>query len=163
MKVKEERVRAPIVGFDIGGTITQATFGSNVKEPWPESFRVIKRILLEISPLAYIVSRVNEEQKTRAINWLYDNDVYAKTGLLKDNVFWCKERHEKGPIVQTLGITHFIDDRPEVMKYLPLDTVKIMINPDPVHLYEHCNLLRNYTVCKDWLEIEKFMFDKRRP
>jgi hypothetical protein len=32
-------------------------------------------------------------------------------------LFQCAERHEKAPIVRELGITHFIDDRAEVMSY----------------------------------------------
>lgn len=148
-----------IYGFDIGGTIIRPGYIKE-KPPWPEAFRVIWRIVDELSPVAYIVSRVTEEQKVRGQAWLKQFDVHAITGIPPENVRWCLECKDKAPIVAELGITHFVDDRPEVMKYLAPEVVKIMIKPDPVHLWEHHKDITNYTVCSDWLDIEKFAFAK---
>lgn len=155
-----------VYGFDIGGTLIKPGHSGMEKEPWDHAFRVVKRIVTELSPKAYIVSRVNEEQKKRALWWLDKYSVHEMTGIPKENVFWCAERPQKAPIIKDLGITHFVDDRPEVFAAcagLGRNLTKILIKPDPYDLYSWSWCMNNFTVCQDWLEIEDFAFHKRQP
>lgn len=67
----------------------------------------------------FVVSRVESERtKSKTLEWLATH-AFQQTGLLLRNIKFCWERSEKGPIVSELGITDFIDDRPEVMANLP--------------------------------------------
>lgn len=152
-----EKILAPEVfryGFDLGNTLVNKTV------PLPDAFRVAKRIVTELDPNAVIISRVNEKQKQRALEWFKKENVLEQLGIKPENVYWCEQRCEKAPIVDKLGLTHFIDDRPEVMNYLSNEVVKIFINPDPSDLYDYRDDIQNFTVCSDWLAIEKLVFSK---
>lgn len=56
------------------------------------------------------------EELTRS--WLKHQNFYSKTGLAEKSVHYCRTRLEKGPICQSLGLTHFVDDRIHVMQIL---------------------------------------------
>lgn len=63
----------------------------------------------------HLVSRVHNGPE-RVLAWLRHRDFFARTGIPESRFHHCVERREKAPIVQTLGITHFVDDRAEVLK-----------------------------------------------
>lgn len=107
-----------ILGIDIGRTIVDTSI--KPRGPFPDAFRVIKRLVDERfgSQHTFIVSRVNEEQKVRAQKWLEQSGFHEKTGVPVNHVEFCLERRDKAPICQRLGVTHFIDDQPEVHFHL---------------------------------------------
>ena len=65
-----------------------------------------------------IVSKCGESVEKKTRGWLSRNNVYATTGLDKAQVHFCKKRHQKAPICRRLGITHFIDDRVDVLSHM---------------------------------------------
>lgn len=52
------------------------------------------------------------------LDWPQRQDFFASTGVAPDHVRFCRERHDKAPISRQLVITHFIDDRLEVLGHL---------------------------------------------
>jgi hypothetical protein len=59
------------------------------------------------------------ERKTRL--WLAQHRLLERLGLSETSLYFCRERPDKGPICARLGVTHFVDDRRDVLGYL--DTV----------------------------------------
>lgn len=137
-----------VLGVDLGYTIVNP----KTKESYSDSFRVLKRFK-ETWDNVFIVSKVNEEQKVRAIKWLTESGFHTLTGIPFENIYFCQERNEKGPICKTLGVTHFIDDRAEVMFNMSPEITKFIINPHSED-EDKFNLI-NTTWIKDWSEIEK--------
>lgn len=64
----------------------------------------------------WIVSKCGESVQRKTLGWLSRWRFYETTGLPKGNVHFCRERHEKAPICERLGITHFVDDRLDVLE-----------------------------------------------
>lgn len=116
-----------IIGIDFGDTIfSRDATGNKVENP--RAMEVISYLVKNCRGV-YVVSKVNHEQKKRAIKWMFDVDFYRRTGLRRHDIHFCAERHEKGPIARDLRINCFIDDRPEVMAWMPEDTIRILFNP----------------------------------
>jgi hypothetical protein len=56
------------------------------------------------------------EQKTRL--WLDHHRFFEQTGVAAANVRFCRERPQKRDHALALGLTHFIDDRIDVLGHL---------------------------------------------
>ena len=72
----------------------------------------------EAHPPIYVVSKCGENVQRKTREWMRHHDFYARTGIPEDHVRFCLERKDKAPICRDLGITHFVDDKLEVLSYL---------------------------------------------
>ena len=66
----------------------------------------------------WLVSRCDKPRELVLIKWLERHDFFGSTGIPSNQVLFCRERHEKAAICRKLGLTHFIDDRLEVLSHL---------------------------------------------
>lgn len=66
----------------------------------------------------WIVSKAGPRMQANSLAWLEATSFYESTGLSEDHVHFCRERQGKAPICAELGITHFIDDRVNLMQIL---------------------------------------------
>ena len=78
----------------------------------------IARLVERYDGNVFIVSKCGESVENKTRGWLSRNKVYAKTGLSKDQVHFCRKRKDKAPICRQFGITHFIDDRVDVLSHM---------------------------------------------
>lgn len=142
-----------ILGIDLGNTIIKN------RVPLPDAFRVI-RLLIErrFRDRVVIVSRVNEEQEVRARAFVTSKAFVSEVGIPLERVHFCRKRDQKGPICKRLGITHFIDDRPEVMAFMPESVVhKILFNPDHIDFQTFANQIGEYSIVNDWNGVERLL------
>ncbi len=142
-----------IIGIDLGNTLIRR------REVMPHAFRVVRRLIEErFGENTHIVSRVSPEQEIRARAFVTGSEFQSNLGIPIERVHFCRERHEKGPICHRIGITHFIDDRPEVMVHMPtIVTHRILFNPNPDDLAKVKDQLGAILQVKDWLEVESFL------
>jgi 5'(3')-deoxyribonucleotidase len=140
------------LGIDLGNTIVRNQTGSGSKDPYPDAFETILK-LTKLFGLVCIVSRVNAEQEVRARAWMKDYNFAERTGIKPEDVHFCLERYDKGIIAKKLRLTHFIDDRPEVMHHLDSDIRKILFAPKPedVQKFNHNHLEQ----VNSWKEVEQ--------
>jgi len=139
-----------IIGIDLGETtLTKGPNGKRIE--FPRAMEVISYLVRNCRGV-YIVSKVNKEQKQRALNWMFDNDFFRRTGIRRTEVHFCAERNEKGPIVKDLRINCFIDDRPEVMAWMPKNVTKILFRP----IFEDIGAWNQQDahVVNSWTEVE---------
>lgn len=54
----------------------------------------------------------------RVIEWLEHRNFFERTGITMERYHPCPGRHDKAPICANLGVTHFIDDRAEVLSHM---------------------------------------------
>ncbi len=163
------------VGIDIGGVIIDRAkndgsdtsfFSDRYLEATPVEgvFEAVKAIVDKHGQQnVYLVSRAGTETERKSKEWLHHHDFFRKTGMNKDNLRFCRERADKAPICQKLRITHFIDDRAEVLSYL--FTVPILIlfgTPEDVAKevgsLDYMQLARTIPLNK-WSEIANFIVD----
>lgn len=136
-------------GSDLGSTIVN----TKTKVAYPNSMRIIADIIRKYGPNKFfIISRVNTEQKVRAQAWLNQSRFFGQTGMPEQNLFWCEERHQKAVIAKDLGLTHFVDDRPDVL--IPMISVphRFLFNPRLEDLEQFKKSLSGIRIIDSWNE-----------
>jgi hypothetical protein len=81
-------------------------------------FDVLPRLVRIFGGRAWLVSKCGERVEQRTRLWLAHHDFAARTGIPADNLRFCRRRPDKAVHCAELGITHFIDDRPDVHEAL---------------------------------------------
>ena len=121
--------RKPTLGVDIGGVIldfmpyrnTERGFDGPRYLEVPEIEGAIDALALlnksVFKDSVHLVSKI-DRGSTRTLEWLHSRKFFERTGIPEGNLHICYERSEKEGIVAGLGITHFVDDRTEVMSYM---------------------------------------------
>src|SRR5262245_8869002 len=67
------------------------------------------------------------EKKTRL--WLAQHKLLDTLGLDAQALHFCRERRDKAPICERLGVTHFVDDRMEVLVHLTSVRHRFLFGP----------------------------------
>ena len=109
----------------------------------------------------YLISKCTEWAQEKILQWLAGHDFYTTTGIEKENVYFVRERHEKDAVCKKLGITHFIDDRLEVLSYVIDSTPHLyLFQPDDKEVDEFKKFLPKVTVVNGWNEAIKSITGK---
>jgi len=66
----------------------------------------------------WIVSKCGPRIEQRTRRWLAHNALFGQTGIAADHVRFCRERREKRVHCSELALTHFVDDRRDVLEHL---------------------------------------------
>jgi hypothetical protein len=118
-----------VLGVDIGGVIFDNRTYLNHSARNDELFMSTPAIQGSFEALAtlntsrfkdavFLISRYHKAHgPQRMQEWLARQQFYERTGIPESHLYQCEERHQKAPIVKELGITHFVDDRAEVMSH----------------------------------------------
>ena len=101
----------------------------------------------------YVVSKCGLTIELKTRDWLKHKGFYNFTGISPANVHYCRERWEKAPICKWLGITHFIDDRLEVLNYLETVENKYLFGPQNLEDLEQVKNLPSIILVDSWKEV----------
>ncbi len=87
----------------------------------------------------YLVSKCGARVQARTLERLAHHAFYAATGIAAERVHFCRRRADKAGVCSALGITHFVDDRLEVLSYLDDLPYRYLFRPsaDEVARYAH--------------------------
>ncbi len=66
----------------------------------------------------YLISKCTEWAGEQSLAWFKNHNFYEATGIKPEKIYLVRERKDKDGVCQKLGITHFIDDRLEVLSYM---------------------------------------------
>jgi hypothetical protein len=130
-----------LLGVDVGGVLidrigadgSDTSFFSDrcLETPAVEgAFETLERLAKErFGARICIVSKCGPrtEQKTRL--WLAQHGLLKRLGLRETALHFCRERPDKGPICARLGVTHFVDDRLDVLGYLTTVPHRFLFGP----------------------------------
>lgn len=136
MSVRKTRVDKPILGLDFGNTIVDVSgcvqlAGKRFRDfnfeelrnahPYPDAYDSVRKLSENWFSEVHIVSKCDQESEGNITLWLHIHH-FLDGGLIPTNgIHFCREREDKAPICKRLGITHFVDDRVQVLK--PMETV----------------------------------------
>ncbi len=134
--------RRPVLGIDFGRTICDIGAGhvtTGRAEVDPQFFTLpfvngaveaIKSFAPLFGPRSmHIVSKCAPESEGAIKEWLARKNFWQLTGMREGNIHFCRERHEKNPICCKLGVTHFVDDRREVLAHMSEVRTRVALNP----------------------------------
>jgi hypothetical protein len=122
-------VREPRLGIDIGRVIINgpahpgggdtAFFTGDeatmlATPEMPDAVVAIARLVVRFEGRVWLVSKCGPRVQDRTLRWLAGHDFYRRTGLPPAQVRFCRARPDKRWHCEQLGLTHFIDDHPEV-------------------------------------------------
>ncbi|MEH0841515.1 hypothetical protein V6U81_03850 [Micromonospora sp. CPCC 205711] len=150
------------LGVDVGGVIITATdmdddtsfFGPHyLRTPPVEGVFDALAMLSPIFDAAYVVSTCEQPTERRTREWLAHHDFHARTGIGPERLHFCRTRPEKAPIAARLGLTHFVDDRLEVLGYLDSVPQRYLFRPEPDEVAAHRTQLAGVHRVESWPEL----------
>jgi hypothetical protein len=98
----------------IGGSMTDAL----ATPPYEGMFDVVPSLVQKFDGKVWLISKAGPRMQDKTRCWLRHHNFYARTGINEDNLRFCLERPQKADHCEALGITHFIDDRTDVLHHL---------------------------------------------
>lgn len=154
------------LGVDIGGVIIDrindgtdtSFFSDNFLQTTavPGVFQALRRLVDEkFGSQVYLVSKCGRRVQEKTLQWLDHHDFYNQTGISSDHIRFCKQRHEKAGICQELGITHFIDDRLEILGNLTTVGNLYLFQPNSNEVRRFAHFLNRVKQVDMWDEILK--------
>jgi NADH:ubiquinone oxidoreductase subunit len=149
------------LGVDIGGVLIQRADGDDDTSFWGENYLETPEVDGAMAAIAalrkerfgdavYLVSKSGEDTERRAREWLMHNGFYEKTGVRPAHVHFCRKRNDKAPICADLRITHFVDDRLEVLSYLEDVPHKYLLHADEAEIAEYSDFLDQVQRVDSW-------------
>ena len=95
----------------IGGSLDDA-LGT---PPYEGMFDVVPALVSRFNGQVWIVSKCGPRVQERTLQWFAHHRFFERTNIDPYNVRFCLKRPEKAGICREIGITHFIDDRTDVL------------------------------------------------
>jgi hypothetical protein len=110
-------IMEPIINGKADTSFLGNTFEKAMETPpSAHAFECIAELVAMFSGDAWIVSKCGQSVQNKTKAWLKHWNFYTVTGFEKGNLRFCLKRHEKAVICRQLRITHFIDDRLDVLE-----------------------------------------------
>lgn len=128
----KKRNRQARIGIDIGKVIMAPIKGGKADTsflsgnleraletpPSAGAFDAVRQLVAAFEGQAWLVSKAGPSVQYKTKQWLKHWDFYGATGLPRAHLRFCLKRPEKAGHCKQLRITHFIDDRLDVLKHL---------------------------------------------
>lgn len=96
----------------IGGTLEDALN----TPPYDGMFDVVPALVELFEGRVWIVSKCGPRIQQRTLQWFEHHRFFERTGIARDRVRFCLKRPDKAIHCRELGISHFIDDRVDVLQ-----------------------------------------------
>ncbi|HET9059804.1 MAG TPA: hypothetical protein VFN61_07770 [Acidimicrobiales bacterium] len=123
------KCKHPKLGVDFGGvvhgitrlpegpdTFLEGSLSQALSTPqMPGAFEALVRLHDAFAGELYIVSKCGARVEDLTLQWLEHHDFYNKTGVDRARVTFVRQRPDKAPRCRELGISHFVDDRADVL------------------------------------------------
>lgn len=115
--------RVIISGGGDSGTADTSFVGGDLENalrtpPMDGAFEAICQLARAFERRVWLVSKAGPRTEEYTRRWLAHREFFATTGIPSANVRFCRERRGKAGHCQELGITHFVDDRIQVLQLL---------------------------------------------
>jgi hypothetical protein len=164
MNDNEQNTQAEALGVDIGGVVIDrindntdtAFFSGNYLNTTavPGAFEALARLVAErFGANVHFVSKCGPTIEGQTREWLEHHDVFARTGIPQGNLRFCRRRRDKAPIAEELGLTHFIDDRLEILGRLTTVPTRILFQPCQPEVERFSRYLGLVVRAESWAEV----------
>lgn len=141
-------------GTDIGGVLA-GHIGENlggVGVPEIEgAFETLGRLQRErFAGATFVVSMCGEQLEALSRKWLEQHDFFDRTGLAEDKLIYCRSHKDKARIARDHGLTHFVDDRLEVLSQFDLGKKLYLFRPREAEMEPFLAHLGRMTLVQSW-------------
>ena len=147
-------------GVDIGGVIRVDNMlehhgeTDSTEEEIPGAFEGLRALTTALgSDRVVIISKARETMQRVTMTWFEATRFFDRTGVLRRNVFFTRDRDGKGPIAAAKHVTVMVDDRLDCIRFVqdacPAATAVWFAGDDKVTARREA-LPPNVTVCDHW-------------
>ena len=154
------------LGVDFGGVIidrvndkTDTSFFDDnylASITTPDVFESLARLVeAKFGNRVFLVSKCGQRVQDRTLAWLHHRRFFERTGIPSDNVRFCRKRAEKAPIAAELGITHFVDDRLDVLGYMKSVPNLYLFQPRESDTQQHGQDPGRVRIVQSWAEVSE--------
>jgi hypothetical protein len=84
----------------------------------PGMFEVVPRLVEAFGGRVWLVSKAGARVEALTRRWFLRHEFFARTGMPEAHARFCRRREDKRAHAAELGLTHFIDDRVDVLGHL---------------------------------------------
>lgn len=84
----------------------------------PHVWEVVPELVRAFGGRVWLVSKAGARIEALTRRWLAHHRFFARVGMREDAVRFCRQRPEKRTHAVALGLTHFVDDRSDVLTAL---------------------------------------------
>ena len=111
-----------IIGPVVGGVADTSFLGSRLEDalhtpPAEGAFEAIA-MLVPCFEQVWLVSKCGESVQRKSVAWLEHHRFWERTGIPDGSVRFCRKRPDKAIHARELSLTHFVDDRTDVLRHL---------------------------------------------
>lgn len=145
------------LAVDIGGPIIRAKGGSapdvyRAAQATTGCFAGLRALArLRFGGAIHLISQCNEDVQAAKLDWFAAKRFHARTGVTPDRVHFVRRPEDKAALCRTLGVTHFVDDRPSIVAHaIGIVPNLYLFNPDPAELGAHPHVALTAREVADW-------------
>ncbi len=129
-----------VLGVDCGDVILNVWSG-----PIPDAMDSLRAIVQSGRfEKVYIVSKAHPITRIIYLAWLSHLDFWNYTGIARRDLYFCLRHKDKAPICEKLGITHFVDDRFEVLSHLKTVPYRYALAPTKPHPFKDAIVVHSW-------------------
>ena len=125
--------RSSVLGVDVGRVLISAAVAGSTADtsfltgsferametpPSAGLFEALPALVDHCHGQVWLVSKAQPRTQERTRAWLHRHHFFERTGIDPGHLRFCLKRWEKADHARELGMTHFIDDRLDVLDYL---------------------------------------------
>ena len=81
-------------------------------------YEVLPNLVRRFDGHVWLVSKAGQRVQEKTRRWLSHQHFFERTGIPAHHLRFCLDRAEKATHCRELGVTHFIDDRQDVLRHL---------------------------------------------
>lgn len=100
----------------------------------------------------HLVSKCDQKEEAHIIAWLRGMGFFSRTGIDISHLHFCRDREGKAGICKQYNITHFIDDRREVLASLR-GVARYLFNPTAAEHYRHSGPSHDIVTVYSWASL----------
>jgi len=153
------------IGIDINGVLANnklpyfKTQNYSIFSVMENAINVVKNLVKKYgAENIYIISCVQSHQLSFITGiWMETHNFLHKTNISLDNVIICTRMKDKSRIAEKLNLTHFIDDRPEVLNYFSKETTILVYQPKKSQIKKYPDIASRAIIVNSWNEIADYL------
>jgi len=151
------------LGVDIGGVVIShvgsgndtSFFAENYLETpsVPKALESLRMLRARFGSNIYLVSKAKSLTQNKTVEWMRYHQFHVRTGIEPKHVLFCLERSEKAGICERLGITHFVDDKLEVLSHMTTVPFQFLFQGKGAEMARFYHHLEKVKKVETWQEI----------
>jgi hypothetical protein len=128
------------IGVDIGGVVIDHATSEALLQGQFDAVREVPGAVNTLRWLhrvggyergVHLVSRCGAEVEAATLACFDARDVWGRTGLPRDHVHFVRTTVDKAEVARALGVSHFVDDRLDVLRSMPDVANRYLFAPTP--------------------------------